>query len=108
DIEKLANAVLSIQLPKSPNEIKDMIEDIKRILANVTDFDDDLEHLEKQARIAEDMKEKAKEILNRTKAINVSEIEKALTDTAKLNDKIISYLDEAGENNDIIRGNINE
>lgn len=63
DIEKLANAVLSIQLPKSPDEIKDMIEGIKRILANITDFEDDLEHLEKQARIAEDMKERAKEIL---------------------------------------------
>lgn len=63
DIEKLANAVLSIQLPKSPDEIKEMIEDIKRILANITDFEDDLEHLEKQARIAEDMKERAQEIL---------------------------------------------
>lgn len=63
DIEKLANAILSIQLPKSPDEIKDMIEDIKRILANVTNFDDDLEHLKKQARIAEDMKERAQEIL---------------------------------------------
>lgn len=63
DIEKLANAVLSIQLPKSPDEIKDMIENIKKILANITDFNDDLEHLEKQAKIAESLKERAKEIL---------------------------------------------
>lgn len=63
DIEKLANAVLSIQLPKSPDEIKDMIENIKKILANITDFIDDLEHLEKQAKIAENLKERAKEIL---------------------------------------------
>jgi len=63
DIEKLANAVLSIQLPKSPNEIKDMIESIKKILANITDFNDDLERLEKQAKIAENLKERAKEIL---------------------------------------------
>lgn len=45
---------------------------------------------------------------NRTKAINVSEIEKALNDTSKLNDKIFSDLDEAQENNDIIRGKVNE
>uniref|UniRef100_A0A8C1VN89 Laminin, beta 4 n=1 Tax=Cyprinus carpio TaxID=7962 RepID=A0A8C1VN89_CYPCA len=108
DIEKMANAVLSIQLPKSPDEIKDMIEDIKRILANVTNFDDDLEHLKKQARIAEDMKERAQEILNRTDAINVREIEKALNDTAELNDKISNDLDEAEKNNDIIRKNVNE
>ncbi len=149
DIEKLANAVLSIQLPKSPDEIKDMIEDIKRILANVTDLDDDLEHLEKQARIAEDMKERAQEILwgcsyevnvsklysfyhfivlmklnlwtpvslilfgccitrNRTKAINVREIEKALNDTANLNDEIFKDLDEVQENNGIIKGKVNE
>lgn len=38
----------------------------------------------------------------------MSEIEKALNDTAKLNDKIFNYLDEAGENNEIIRENINE
>lgn len=63
DIEKLANAVLSIQLPKSSDEIKDMIENIKKILANITDFNDDLEHLEKQSKIAENLKERAKEIL---------------------------------------------
>lgn len=63
DIEKLANAVLAIQLPKSPDEIKKMIEDIKNILANVKGFNEDLERLEKEAKIAEDMKERAKEIL---------------------------------------------
>lgn len=63
DIEKLANAVLSIQQPKSPDDIKKMIEDIKNIVANDTGFNEDLEHLEKEAKIAEDMKERAKEIL---------------------------------------------
>lgn len=63
DIEKLANAVLSIQLPKSPDEIKKMIEDIKNILENVTGFNEDLESLEKEAKIAENMKERAKDIL---------------------------------------------
>ncbi|XP_056307443.1 laminin subunit beta-4 [Danio aesculapii] len=108
DIEKLANAVLSIQLPKSPDEIKDMIEDIKKILANITEFDDDLEYLEKQAKIAGNMKERAKEILNRTKSIDVKEIEKALNDTAELHDKIVNDLDEAEQNNDVIRDKVNE
>ncbi|ROL46627.1 Laminin subunit beta-4 [Anabarilius grahami] len=108
DIEKLANAVLSIQLPKSPDEIKDMIENIKEILANFTDFNDDLEHLEKQAKIAENLKERAKEILNRTEAINVREIEKALNDTAELNDKIANDLEKAKENNDVISSKVNE
>lgn len=45
---------------------------------------------------------------NRTDAINVREIEKALNDTAELNDKISNDLDEAEKNNDIIRKNVNE
>lgn len=36
------------------------------------------------------------------------EIEKALNDTAKLNDEIFKDLDEAQENNDIIKGNVIE
>lgn len=108
DIEKVANAVLSIQLPKSPDEIKKMIEDIKNILANVMDFSDDLERLEKEAKIAENMKERAKDILDRTKPIDVSGIEKALNDTAKLHEKIVNDLAKAEDNNDIINEQLNE
>ncbi|XP_051546192.1 laminin subunit beta-4 isoform X1 [Myxocyprinus asiaticus] len=108
DIEKLANAVLSIQLPKSPNEMRNMIEDIKNILSNFTDVNEDLENLEKHAKIAEIMKEKAKEILNRTKEIDMRELEKVLNDTAELHDKIINDLVKAEENNDDIRGKINK
>lgn len=108
DIEKLANAVLSIQLPKSPDDIKKMIEDIKKILANVTGFSEDLERLEKEAKIAEDMKKRATEILKRTEAIDVSEIEKALKDTEDLHDKIRNYLNEAEDNNNVISDKLNE
>ncbi|TRY81696.1 hypothetical protein DNTS_026007 [Danionella cerebrum] len=98
DIEKLANAVLSIQLPKSPDEIRDMIDRIKRILGNITEFNEDLEHLEKQAKIAEDLKEKANNILNRTKAISVTEIEKLVNDTADLQLKAVADLTKAALN----------
>ncbi|KAI7811799.1 laminin subunit beta-4 precursor [Triplophysa rosa] len=108
DIEKLAKAVLSIQLPKSPDDIKKMIEDIKNILANVTGFNEDLERLEKEAKIAEDMKERAKDILDRTKPIDVKDIEKALNDTAELHEKIVKDLAKAEDNNDIINEKLNE
>lgn len=45
---------------------------------------------------------------NRTKAIDVREIEKALGDTAELNDKIANDLEKAKENNDVISGKVNE
>lgn len=45
---------------------------------------------------------------NRTKAIDVREIEKVLNDTEELNDKIVNDLDEAEENKYAIRGKVNE
>lgn len=45
---------------------------------------------------------------NRTEAINVKDIEKALDDTAELNDKIANDLEKAKENNDVISSKVNE
>lgn len=63
DIDKLATAVLAIQLPSSPKEIKKMIQAIQDGLANLTQFKEDLRPLQEQTELAKDMKKKAKEIL---------------------------------------------
>uniref|UniRef100_A0AAR2JSM0 Laminin subunit beta 4 n=1 Tax=Pygocentrus nattereri TaxID=42514 RepID=A0AAR2JSM0_PYGNA len=63
DIDTLATAVLDIQLPSSPDEIKKMILDIQNILSNFTHFKEDLRPLQYQAGLAKEMKQKADEIL---------------------------------------------
>lgn len=63
DIEKVASAVLAIKLPSSPDEIKRMIHDIQNMMENFTHITDDLKDLGDRAKLAEDLKNKAEEIL---------------------------------------------
>ena len=63
DIDKVANAVLAIQLPRSPDEIKKMIKDIQNIMVNFTHVQDDLKPLLDQAKLATIINQKAEEIL---------------------------------------------
>lgn len=62
DIEKMALAVLSIQLPGSPDQIRSMINDINNLLSNKPNFQNDLENLEEHAKTAKDLLEKAQEL----------------------------------------------
>lgn len=63
DIDKVASAVLAINLPRSPDEIKKMIHDIQKMMENFTHITEDLKDLEDQAKLARDLKNKADEIL---------------------------------------------
>lgn len=63
DIDKVASAVLAINLPRSPDEIKKMIQDIQKMMENFTHITEDLKGLEDQAKLARDLKNKADEIL---------------------------------------------
>ncbi|XP_058264408.1 laminin subunit beta-4 isoform X2 [Hemibagrus wyckioides] len=101
DIDKVASAVLAINLPRSPDEIKKMIQDIQKMMENFTHITEDLKDLEDQAKLARDLKNKADEILNRTKETDVSDIEQTLKDTSQLHDKIKEKLNEAKDNKNI-------
>lgn len=70
DIEKMARAVLSIRLPRSPEQIQSMIDEINNLLSNVSRFQDDLKKLQEQAKITQELLKKAEEVKL------VSEIEK--------------------------------
>lgn len=59
DIEKMARAVLDIQLPRSPDEIRSMINNINDLLSNATNFQEDMKKLEQQAKTAQDLLQKA-------------------------------------------------
>ena len=62
DIEKMAKAVLAIQLPSTPDEIQTMIQNIRDVLANFTDFKEDLELLKDKAKTAEELREQAEDV----------------------------------------------
>ncbi|XP_072529806.1 laminin subunit beta-4 [Salminus brasiliensis] len=98
DIDILASAVLAIKLPRSPDEIKRMIQAIQNILGNFTQFKKDLKPLQDQTELAKDMKQKADEILNRAKQMDVTEIEKDLRDAVQLQDKIKRDLNKTEDN----------
>lgn len=62
DIEKMARAVLDIQLPRSPDQIRSMIDEINNLLSNATNFQDNLKNLEEHANTAKDLLQKAQEV----------------------------------------------
>lgn len=62
DVEKIARNVLDIQLPRSPNEIRSMIDDINHLLSNITNFQVNVKDLKEHAKTAQDLLQKAEEV----------------------------------------------
>lgn len=62
DIEKIAQNVLDMQLPRSPNEIRSMIDDINHLLSNITNFQVNVKDLKEHVKTAEDLLQKAQEV----------------------------------------------
>lgn len=62
DIEKMARAVLDIQLPQSPEQIRAMIKEINDLLFNATNFQSGLRNLTDHAKTAQDLLQKAREL----------------------------------------------
>uniref|UniRef100_A0AAY4CK70 Uncharacterized protein n=1 Tax=Denticeps clupeoides TaxID=299321 RepID=A0AAY4CK70_9TELE len=63
DIERMANAVLAIRLPRSQDEIQEMIQGIQALLANMTG-------IEEQHRLLQDQVQAANELLREADEIN--------------------------------------
>ncbi|XP_070687634.1 laminin subunit beta-4 [Pempheris klunzingeri] len=97
DIEKMAQAVLKIELPRSPDQIRSMIKEINDLLSNVTSFQDNLKNLEEQAAAANDLLKKAKELKERTKSIDAKKISKELYDAEKAQEKANDDLEIASK-----------
>lgn len=61
DIEKMARAVLDIQLPKSPDQIRSMINEINNLMSNATNFSASLKKLEEHANTTRDLLQRAQD-----------------------------------------------
>ena len=62
DIEKMARAILAIRLPRSPDQIGSMINEINNLLSNASNFPDDLKNLEQHAKTAKELLKEALEV----------------------------------------------
>lgn len=62
DIEKVARAVLRIRLPRSPDQIRSMIDEINNLLSNVSRFQEDIKKLEEHSSITQELLKKAEEV----------------------------------------------
>lgn len=62
DIERMARAVLSIRLPRSPDQIRSMIDEINNLLSNASRFQDDLKELGKYTNITKELLRNAEEV----------------------------------------------
>ncbi|KAM7397366.1 hypothetical protein PAMP_020344 [Pampus punctatissimus] len=108
DIEKMARAVLDIQLPRSPDEIRSMINDINNLLSNATNFPNDLKNLEEQAKTAQDLLQKARELKELTKDIDVTEISNDIYGAEKAQDIANDDLETASQDRDTTKDQIRE
>lgn len=62
DIEKMARAVLDIQLPRSPDQIRSMITEINNLMSNATNFQASLKKLEDHANATQDLLQRARDV----------------------------------------------
>ncbi|XP_075996664.1 laminin subunit beta-4 [Genypterus blacodes] len=100
DIEKMARAVLDIQLPKSPEQITDLISSIRNLTSKALVFPEDLKKLEEQAKISRDLLQKAQDLKERTKDIDVTDISRDILDAERAQDKANDLLDKASSDKD--------
>ncbi|GLD71224.1 laminin subunit beta-4-like isoform X1 [Lates japonicus] len=103
DIEKMARAVLAIQLPRSPAKIQSMINDINNLLSNTTHFQDDLKNLEEHAKTAQDLLQKAQELKERSKDIDVTQINRDIYESEKAQNKANDDLEAASRDRDMTK-----
>ncbi|XP_035280923.1 laminin subunit beta-4 [Anguilla anguilla] len=108
DIEKVARAVLAINLPAPPDAIRAMIEKIRDVLVNCSDLQENLKNLQDQVKTAQDLLEKAKEVQDKTKNIDTGTIKKAIEDAEKAQDVAKKNLEEAERDKDTLDNKLKE
>ncbi|XP_019113332.2 laminin subunit beta-4 [Larimichthys crocea] len=108
DIEKMARAVLAIQLPQSLDQIQSMINDINNLLSNATNSQDNLNNLVDHTQTAKDLLQKTQELKERTKNIDVTEIRRDIYEAEKAQDKANDDLETASQDRDMTRDTVQD
>ncbi|XP_064417542.1 laminin subunit beta-4 [Latimeria chalumnae] len=95
DIEKVANYVLSIQPPKTPEQLNDLLKQIKAFMSKCDEYENDINKLKKQAEEAEKLLKKANE--TQIAAANLPDLEELknnLENAEKTQGKVRSALNK--------------
>ncbi|XP_034144339.1 laminin subunit beta-4 [Esox lucius] len=108
DIEKVAKAVLDIQLPGSPGDVRSLVQNIRGALDNFTKFDVDLKNLEDQTKVAHELRDKAMEVRDRAKGIDVTDIKNRMEDATNTQRKVERGLEKIKQSNDTVFSIIEE
>ncbi|XP_032363853.1 laminin subunit beta-4 isoform X1 [Etheostoma spectabile] len=108
DIEKMSQAVLAVQFPGTPDQIRSMIRDINNLLSNTVNVHDDLRSQQETAKTARDLLQRARELRERTKNIDVTEINKDISEAEKAQDHAVRDLDAASRDKDAAQDHIQD
>ncbi|XP_061578256.1 laminin subunit beta-4 [Cololabis saira] len=95
DIERIVNAVLRIQLPRSTDEIRSMLNDINNLLSNSTPFKNNQNDLVDEAKTVQKLLQEAQDLKARTKDLNVEDINRNLIDADEAQNKANDHLETA-------------
>ncbi|KAF7666905.1 hypothetical protein LDENG_00088500 [Lucifuga dentata] len=108
DIENMARAVLNIQLPRSPDQIRSMIHDIRNLLSKALHVPEDLKKLQDHTKTSRDLLKKAQDLRERTKDIDVTDISRDIYEAEKAQDKANNTLHRASQDKDAAEDQIQQ
>ncbi|XP_039860060.1 laminin subunit beta-4 isoform X2 [Simochromis diagramma] len=108
DTEKMAQAVLRIELPQSPANIQSMINNVNILLKNATRFLEDLKNLDKQAKAAIDLQQEALELKEQMENTDVKKIIQDIYEADKAQAKANNLLERASRNKDETKDRIRD
>ncbi|XP_068452578.1 laminin subunit beta-4 [Clinocottus analis] len=97
DIEKMAQAVLAIRLPRSPDQMQSLINDINNLLSNPNNGPADLEE---HTNTAHTLLQEAQQLQERMKNIDVTEIRRDIYGAENAQDKANDDLDAGSRDKD--------
>ncbi|XP_024911850.1 laminin subunit beta-4 isoform X2 [Cynoglossus semilaevis] len=99
DIEKMAQTVLRIQLPRSPAQVQSMIDEIHRLLSSTKHLPD-RKDLEQKNKAALDLLQKAQELKEKIAGIDVRKVTKDIYDAERAQDQANEDLETASQDQD--------
>ncbi|KAL4003909.1 fumarate hydratase, class II [Sarotherodon galilaeus] len=108
DTEKMAQAVLRIQLPQSPANIQSIISNLSNLLKNATRLLEDLNNLDKKVKAARDLQQEARDLKEQMENTDVRKIIQDIYEADKAQDKANNLLERVSRNKDETKDRIRD
>ncbi|KAM8891532.1 laminin subunit beta-4 isoform 2-T2 [Spinachia spinachia] len=105
DIENMAKADLDMKLPKSPDQIRSMINDINNLLSNTTTSP---KNLDDHTKDAQTLVHRVQEVKERKRNIDVTEISRDIYKAEEAQSKANNNLDTGSQDKDVAKDRIKD